>query len=130
MKALEAKGYINMGLNADNQRENYFRERLQGAGASAEEIEKVLKEARLEKFKKAIRTPQSLDQRLQQVMASMKPSQTVKTQRIITLPIITLPIITLLIITLLIITQRITSTIAHQVIRHQHRFRNHRHWLQ
>jgi hypothetical protein len=77
MKALEAKGYINMGLNADNQRENYLRERLLGAGASDEEIEKVLKEARLEKFKKAIRTPQSLDQRLQQVMASIKPSQTI-----------------------------------------------------
>lgn len=70
MKALEAKRYINMGMNADNEKENALRDRLSASGASPEEIEKILKDARIEKFKKDIKTPLSMEQKQQRTMAS------------------------------------------------------------
>lgn len=73
MKALEAKGYINMGMNADNEKENALRERLSASGASAEEIEKILKDARIEKFKKDLNMPLNDYHTVASVASKTKP---------------------------------------------------------
>ena len=52
IEMVAAQGYRNLGLNADAEQANNMRDRLRYAGLSDDEIETVLKEARVERLKK------------------------------------------------------------------------------